>query len=331
MEPRFDFGMHGSKILETYYDENLHPVRVPADCVLDLNTIRPFYRRLFRPIENFLAEVDKKGETSFYIQRTFALGDMLMLVPVVRYLRTFGYDPRIRTSDLFKEILTYLGILVELTERPHLGGFGIVLDGTIERDHRDRSLSYFHRVHIYLKALGVKELPEKVDWSCDLSQLPKIDVGDGPYIAFQDSGSTPVKRLQSDSVRYIYEGFKKEGVKVISISDTIGKHLPSALHLFALIAKAKCLISMDSGPLWISHFTKTPVVCIFGPTRPKERLTLHPLYPEGVVGVELSKEIKCKPCFEHAEKCGDRIDCLKVTPERIYELLEPLVMRFWRS
>jgi len=41
--------------------------------------------------------------------------------------------------------------------------------------------------------------------------------------------------------------------------------------------------------------------------------------------------MECEPCFEHAEKCGDRIDCLKVKPERIYELLEPLVMQFWRS
>ena len=331
MEPRFDFGISGSRILETYYDENLQPVRVPADCVLDLNTIRPFYRQSFRPVKNFLAEVDEREGASFYIHRTFALGDMLMLVPVVRYLRTLGYDPRIRTSGLFKEILSCLGILVELIEHPHLDGFGISLDGTIERDHRDRSLSYFHRVHIYLKALGVKEMPEKVDWSYDFSQLPEVDVGDEPYVAFQDSGSTPIKRLQSDAVRHIYESFKKDGVKVISISDAIGKNLPSALHLFALIAKAKCLISMDSAPLWASHFTETPVVCIFGPTRPEERLTLHPLYPEGAVGIELSKEIKCKPCFEHAGKCHRKIDCLKVKPERVYELLKPEVMRFWRS
>jgi len=331
MEPMFDFGMNGSNILETYYDQNLQPVRVPAGCVLDLNTLRPFYRRLFRPVENFLEEVDKRGEVSFYISRTFALGDMLMLVPVVRHLRTFGYNPRIRTTELFKEVLNYLGIQVEVADRPHLEGFGISLDGTIERDHRDRSLSYFHRVHIYLKALGIKEMPEKVDWSCDLSQLPEIDVGDEPYIAFQDSGSTPIKRLQGGAVKYIYEGFKREGVKIVSISDAIGKHQPSALHLFALIAKAKCLISMDSAPLWISHFTETPVVCIFGPTRPKERLTLHPLYSEGAVGVELSKEVGCKPCFEYDRKCGDEISCLKVNPKRIYELLKPAVMQFWRS
>ncbi|TET08675.1 MAG: hypothetical protein E3J86_10260, partial [Candidatus Thorarchaeota archaeon] len=140
MEPRFDFGINGSRILETYYNENLQPVRVPADCVLDLNTLRPFYRRLFRPVENFLAEVDKRREPSFYIHRTFALGDMLMLVPVVRYLRTLGYDPRIRTTDLFREILTYLGILVEIADHPHLEGLGISLDGVIERDHWDRSL-----------------------------------------------------------------------------------------------------------------------------------------------------------------------------------------------
>ena len=41
---------------------------------------------------------------------------------------------------------------------------------------------------------------------------------------------------------------------------------------FSTIAKAKCLITMDSSPLWISHFTRTPVVVLFGPTRDSERL-----------------------------------------------------------
>lgn len=334
MEPRFDFGMNDSKIVETYYDKNHQPIRIPPDCVIDLATIESSYKNSFRPIANFLAEVKKRGNPPFYVQRTFALGDMLMLVPVVRHLRTLGYDPRIRTTSLFKDILELFDVQIELIMNSvfHVDEFGISLDGTIERDHWDEALSRFHRVYIYLKALGVEEMPEKVDWSYDFSRFCEgtVDTDNEPYVVFQDGGSTSRKQLAKETTAHICESFESRGVKVTFIGDEFGK-IRTPLHLFNLIAGAKCIISMDSAPLWISHFTETPVVCILGPSRPEERLTLHPLYPEGAVGIELSREVGCEPCFENAAKCNNEINCMKVPPERIYKLLEPAVMGFWRS
>ena len=332
LENKFDFGIHGSTIIETFYDGNLQPVRVPPNCVLDLSSIQSSNRRLFEPITNFLDEVKRRGKNSFYIQRTFALGDMLMLIPVVRHLRTLGFDPWIRTSSLFKDILKVFDIQIEFTtDRQDTNEFGISLDGTIERDHYNAVLSRMHRVHIYLEALGVKEMPKEVDWSCDLSWFPEVEVGDGEYIALQEGGSTQAKRLTEETINYIHKALEGKKVKVIATGNAVGRIAPTPLHLFTLIAKAKCLISMDSAPLWISHFTKTPVIAILGPSRPEERLTLHPLYPEGAVGIELNKEIGCDACFEHAEKCNSSFSCLKVPPKRICELLLPKVMRFWRG
>lgn len=331
MKAVFDFGIHDSRILETFYNENLHPVVVPPNCVIDLSTIRSFYRRQFTPIPNFLSFAKKQWKGSFYLQRTYALGDLLMLVPVIRHLRTLGHDPYIKTTDLFVEVLNTLGISVSpITNRLDTEEFGISLDGTIERDHREKSFNQIHRVYIYLKALGITKLPEELDWSCDFSKLPEMGVGDEPFVVFQDGGSTPMKQLAGNT-KYIIQQFESVGVKVIPISDLFGKHLKSALYLFSLISKAKCLITMDSAPLWISHFTKTPVVAIFGPTRPQERLTLHPLYSEGTAAIELSKEVDCEPCFEHAAKCNNMVSCLAVSIEKIYELLEPEVFRFWEK
>jgi ADP-heptose:LPS heptosyltransferase len=106
----------------------------------------------------------------------------------------------------------------------------------------------------------------------------------------------------------------------------------SLRELFSWIAGARCVVTMDSSPLWVSHFTKTPVIAILGPSRPAERLKAHPLYPEGAVAIELNKELKCEPCFEIAEHCKRKFDCLKtISPERLYELIQPHVMRFITS
>lgn len=324
----FDFGIHDSKIVEIFYNENLQPVVVPPNCVIDLSTIRSFYRNNFTSIPDFLSFAKKQWEGSFYLRRSYALGDLLMLVPVIRHLRTLGHNPYIKTTDLFVDVLNALGISVSvIRNRLDTEEFGISLDGTIERDHWEQSLNQIHRIHIYLKSLGIKKIPKELDWSYDPLRFPEMEVDDDPFVLLQDGGSTRMKKLVGNT-DYIIKKFGSVGIKVIPISDLFGKHLKSASHLFSLMAKAKCLITMDSGPLWISHFTKTPVVCIFGPTRPKERLTLHPLYPEGAVGVELSKEVNCKPCFEHAVKCDNKVSCLAVPIERIYELLEPKVFQF---
>jgi len=75
---------------------------------------------------------------------------------------------------------------------------------------------------------------------------------------------------------------------------------------------------MDSGPLWLSHFTETPVVVIFGPTNPDARLPYHPLYPEKVKAVETNKHINCKRCYEAAERCNHEFKCLHIPADILF-------------
>lgn len=332
LDGRFEFGMHNSNIIETFYDDNLQPVVVPPNCVIDLATIRSCYRNRFWPVKNYLAEIDKREGGNFYIRRTFALGDVLMLVPVVRYLKILGYTPYVQTSDMFVGLLRMLGLnATRVRNMSNDDEFGISLNGTVERDHRDKVLSRMHRVHIYLKALGVKEMPEEYDWSCNLSMFPERSWGDKPYIVLQSGGSAKMRQLLPGADEYLKNRFKKKGIEVICLGDRMGQQLSKAGLLFTLIAGAQCLVCMDSAPLWVSHFTKTPVVCIFGPSNYEQRLTLHPLYPEGAVPVVLSKEVECEPCYEDGVKCDGRVSCLKVPLERIYDLVEPQVLQFWEA
>lgn len=60
-ELKLNQGINDTGILQTYYDEYGRPIRVPHDCVVDLDTLAPGYRGLLKPIENFLAEVDRRA------------------------------------------------------------------------------------------------------------------------------------------------------------------------------------------------------------------------------------------------------------------------------
>jgi len=246
------------------------------------------------------------------------MGDILMLVPVIRALRKRGYDPFLRTFKSWRPILDLLDIEMKAIEQTFRSAdWGINLDGTLEQDHFRSALSKIHRIEIYFMALGMRKMPKRLDWGLDLKKLPKRDI-EGDYICFQGAGSTKMKRLPSNSINYIRERFKERGINVVMVGEGNKK---SAKELFALIADAKALITMDSAPLWISHFTKTPVVALLGPTRISERLTKHPLYPNRAVGVALNEEINCESCFESTKKCNGKMDCLKVRSERIWELI----------
>jgi len=104
----------------------------------------------------------------------------------------------------------------------------------------------------------------------------------------------------------------------------------SIADLFSWIAGAKAVISMDSAPLHVSYFTNTPVIAVLGPGRYQERLSLHPRYPEGAIGIQLNNEIGCKSCFEQASQCNYKFLCIKnIKSERLYELIRQPLLEFW--
>lgn len=328
------------------YRGDAEVVRIPPFCAVDELGINYNVAEL-KPIKSFIDVMGEKGVERFYIKRSFAFGDVLMVVPVVRYLRTLGYDPYLVTRKKYLDVLKLLEIEMTAVQGLELQGglddYGIQLDGTVERDHYQELFQRFHRVEIYLKALGVRKLPEKVDWSCDLSKFPTINCWKRNYIVFQGQGSTNTKSLPEESIRELLKKLNKDGVGVVYIGNRIStegiderktefKFCDLTLsELFSLIAGARCLVCMDSAPFWISHFVKTPAVVVFGSVDGKLRTKFHPLSPDGVMPIQLDREIGCKHCFENAVKCNFRFDCLKVSPERIYNLMQPHVLRYWEA
>jgi len=299
---------------------------------------------ILTPIDNFLDQMDSFGEKRFYLQRTFSLGDMLMMLPLYRNLIKLGYEPYIRTKDTYLDLLSSLKVYNEDSKNP-AKGLGVNLDYVVERDHWDKNLQKMHRINIYHQVFGLMPNRDDLDFSYDPSRFP-VNTEETSYVVFQGRGAVGRRGLSTETIQDLLFFMGLDNIRVIYIGENINelKVFPTnerwltdlrfmkgnIKELFTLIANAKMLISMDSAPLWISHFTETPVLALLGPSRTQERVALHPLYPEGAEGIRLEQEIGCAPCFEQSEKCEHRFDCMKNVPsERIYELIRPMLLKFW--
>ena len=254
------------------------------------------------------------------LNRSFALGDVLMLVPVINYLKSIGWNAWLDTD--FTRFTQFTGLDIRyrrMKETP----IGLMLDHLLEFDHNpDHPYSRLHRVDIYADALGIK-IPKKLNWNIDFKETIPID--DTDYVAVQVGGSTRMKTLKPGYIMTIVRLLRKRGYKVVLFGVSNGDKIQmpdidgvlnlidkiDLRELFGLIRRARILISMDSSPLWISHFTRTPVIMLHGSTRVQERLTRHPLFPHQTGSVDLAGLVGCTACFETAKYCADKISCMR--------------------
>jgi len=323
----FNFAINKTSTVQSFLSNQAIPLTVEPRQALDTSMIVGDFPEVLQPIGSFIDYLSKRKIKRFYITRTYALGDILMMVPVIRALRCHGFDPYSRVPAWAKPIADLLDIEAEVVTSHHhskKGEYGILMDGVVEQDHSRIKLSVMHRVDIYFTALGFSKIPNKLDWSVDFKKLPKLNINTD-YIVLQTQGSTKMKQLSALATVSLIRFFEEKGISVVQIREDRNRSIEG---LFALIAGAKVLVTMDSGPLWVSHMTRTPVVALLGPTRESERLIYHPLYPKKAVGVALNETIGCKSCFEDTRRCGDNMTCLKIQPRKIFELIEPYVSRF---
>jgi len=344
----FNIAVNKSKCSQGFSDNFGESVSVYPNWGVDVSFTRgkPIAIKEIGSFVNFLRKRDIK---EFSIKRSFALGDVLMLCPVYHYLKDIGFEPRLFIKDKYAGLMRLLGTnaysiddMDSIIDNP---GYGIILDGTLELDHVRKNLQKFSRVQLYFSALGIYDFPEEVRWDCDLSKFPEIETKFDDYVVFQSKGSTGAKTLPNDTSIHIVKRLNEEGINVVYIGDKrggMGKQVDmektdlahfrySAKGLFSLIGKAKCVISMDSAPLWISHFTKTPLMTILGPTSSKVRLNHHPLNPDGVEYLQLNERIDCDCCFEKAKACNWNYTCLKLDKERLFKMIYEKIKRFWND
>lgn len=253
--------------------------------------------------------------------RTFGLGDILMLLPVIREFKTRypGKEYILATTDVHNrwDIVRALAPdvfdgFIEPTNVWRLKyDLGFYLDWYLEMDHTEPSMYGSHRVDSYRKFFGL-ETGKKPVWS-DLEKPT-----DSGYVLLHEGGNWAAKAFLRPTFEYLFDELgKKYDIIGLPINEKL-----EAEELISLVLEASCIITFDTAPLWISHFTKTPLIALLGPTPDNERLPYHPCYPGKVRGIRLEKEVGCKPCREKLDTCQNKIDCMKVGKERVLELID---------
>lgn len=254
----------------------------------------------------------KNGSIEFV--RSRALGDVLMLRSLLPFfVSKYGFNVSIKTSGLNTVVNDFNK---ELTKP----SFTFNLNGTVEKDHSFTRFSQMHRIDIFAEALGLKKF--ELDFNLDFSGEPLFD---SRYIIVQGRGSADVKTAKDDLfdfvVKHLALRFPEHIIAVLNerqpaadinrlfvLKDTL-----SFVEFWASIKYADFIVSLDSAPLWVSHYTKTPVLALLGSVPISTRMIYHPLYNEGgAIGIELYKLIGCAQCNETAHFCNGKISCLEL-------------------
>ena len=110
----------------------------------------------------------------------------------------------------------------------------------------------------------------------------------------------------------------------IPVLDLIGK--TDLLELCALLQRSDVVVTHDSGPMHLAVLARTPLVALFGPTNPHERLV-----PSDTVRVVWGgADLPCRPCYDgtgYAPSASAETNiCLRsITVERVEEAVHELV------
>jgi hypothetical protein len=324
--------LYNGKSVEIFTDQSGNSLSVPPRCVFGY--WNGFDQRYPQFNSDITVSERLRGASSILVIRRYALGDTLMLLPVLRQLR--DQYPNIKT-------LTLLGSKTILDSGlPQEFGCGIVdrfipdtswnfsaydvaflVDGVVEQDHTIGWCQHTPRVDLF-RIFFELSLREPLNWDChSLSSGWK-------NVVFCSSGNKPQKTVPK--------------VVADSIAEKLARKFPDFYHtgaekrvpypeLFSMMVNAKALVTVDTSLLWIAHFTKTPVVFLHGPTRPNERLVYHPLQPDGCVSIDLAKASGCSPCYEGMQKCSNQARCFTNVDEKwLYDgILEGIRSVSWKT
>lgn len=299
----------------------IHPGMIFNDDVFEKRNICYDYLQEFHidQLQNF---------DNIILQRKYALGDIIQLIPVLREFRKQyphfknGY---IQTMDNYRtelhKLFTDIKIIAENSEVGIPSRVMINLDSILEKDHSlTNTENSKHRVDIYCEGISITR-KNMLDWKPTMLPENRIQIDKTKkVIGLQIKGSGRLKtlpktyieklarKLSEQYVVVLLDNEKSSGFEGSNIINTCGKL--NVGQVISLLQQIDCVITMDSGLLWLAHCASCPTITLLGPTREHERLSLHPLYPSKCKGISISEMIGCSPCFETKVHCKNAINCM---------------------
>lgn len=332
------------------YDTNFNPVDIlPKFLISDGILPRPpknvyEVRKIPYPWAkrtDLIKELAKSDIKTVILCRRFGLGDIIQLIPSLAYLQEnyphieFIFATIPDFMPLFQSDERYKVMNVRYIDMTKYD-LGVNLDYSVEQDLMLNSdLRFKHRIHTYAGMLGIslenpvidlKISKEALIWANSL--IEKSRINKKKVIVLQLEGASVSRQLPRDLMLHLAKTLNqlcdvvlvdKGSAKVDVTYNLAGK--TDIQQLMAIIKVADALISFDSGCLWLSHIAKTPILTLMGPTRPQEKLSLHPLYPERARAVMVNNTIGCpESCLYQGGKwCGGQFKCMANLPREFYD------------
>jgi ADP-heptose:LPS heptosyltransferase len=288
--------------------------------------------------------ISKNPSLTLGVARRGGLGDVIMLLPVLRVLLELypSLMLKLYTTSRHAKFLEHtqtdrLEILPDSRiVRDHVD-LGISLEGVVEKDHCGRGGQYatMPRHSIFAEVLGILSEVQRQETRQNFSIVTTIDdvkraakMLSGisrPIVGLQVRGNELSRTLPLEQVIELVQLITRLGYAVIPLDSCMlaklkGEYVyqfPSASlrEVLEIIKRCKFLITMESGLLHMGHVADAPLICFYGPTRVEERGTFHPSFSKGwVIPIKLNELFNCRPCFMRPVDCGWRYRCIRQTP-----------------
>ena len=322
----------------------------------------------FEPSITLYEYLQNNPSATVNIKRSFALGDVIMAFALCRWVNFQFPLTRITlyTKTQYAEIFKVACEEIEIASCQNgilpQSDYSISIDGVMEFDHRSGPYEKMHRIHIALHILGFPEdewphYKTDFNWSFHVGNAAHVfahrwykefyheyEANHEYTVAIQARGSQPFKTLPRDVFIDLVK-ILSQYVNVVIIGNNIQDNikLPGVRmtnrctinQTMAIMKRCNAVVCLDSGPLWMAHVMRKPIVLISGPTHPEGRLTITP-NPHLSVAIRTEKWIDCSPCGERAEACNQQYTCIrqvnkKVLIQRCMKALDQVISAYiWR-
>ncbi|AEH45178.1 lipopolysaccharide heptosyltransferase I [Thermodesulfatator indicus DSM 15286] len=281
-------------------------------------------RLLVWPRKRILRELRQKNFANLYLWKN-----------LIKELRTKHYDVVIDLQGLLKS-----GIIVGLARGRCKLGFA---------NHREGSPFFYnfklppydpdeHAIWRYLKVLKYMGQPiEKIEFS--FPPLPplkplreKFNLPTN-YVVFIPCTRWSTKYWTKRGWVKLSETFESHGLLPVFVGSKNDQDYVNSLingshgvslcgktdlqELASVLAGAKLVVSVDTGPLHLAAALKTPVIALFGPTAPWRT------GPLGDKHQVLYKKLNCSPCF--LKECENKTCMKNITPEEVWTAAQKII------
>jgi len=155
-------------------------------------------------------------------------------------------------------------------------------------------------------------------------------IGRQPFLALFTGASIPEKRWAAENFREVIDWCLAGGLAVVlvggasdaSVNEAIASGRPilnlagrtSLAGTAAILERAACVVSGDSGVLHLAAGLNRPTVALFGPSNARKWA------PRGPGHIVFETASSCSPCskFGYTPPCSDRVRCLaELTPAEV--------------